>query len=116
MATIQDAVKAAVTGEEIDLSYLEASVPLEEMAGTYRELFQYFAAQGTPRVRRSGSASPCSVCGNNVIKLQAEVPGAIRYDGCCVNCGENEFHRIGWTDGKARDEYRAKTRSLEVSP
>ncbi len=118
MSAIQDAVKAAMTGDwdKVDLSFLDPDRPLEEMAGVYREIFQYFAAQGTPRVRRSGSPSPCSECGGLVVKLQSEVPGAIRYDGCCANCGENEFHRVGWTDGEARDAYRAKTRSLEVKP
>jgi hypothetical protein len=116
MATIQDAVKEALTGP-VDPAFLKTPpVPPEEMSGVYREIFLFFAASGTPMVRRSGTPSPCSQCGGQVIKIQSEVPGAIRYDGCCVNCGKDEFHRVGWTDGKIRDEYRAKSGSLEVSP
>jgi hypothetical protein len=81
----------------------------------YREIFLFFAASGVPMVRRSGTPSPCSVCGGPVIKIESRVPGAVRYDGCCANCGKNEFHRVGWTDGEARDAYRAKSGSLEVT-
>jgi hypothetical protein len=105
----QDAVRQAITGEPIDLIYL-AVEPVEAMSSRYAEVFDYFADNGPAFVRLSNYVGVCSVCGGRVGKLIAKVPGAVRFDGCCSVCGEDEFHTAGWTNDAAGNAARASVR------
>lgn len=111
--TIQDAAKQAVAGEQIDPAYLGDEPP--DMASRYAEVFRYFAEQETPFIRLSNYAGPCSVCGGRIAKLIAKVPGAVRFDGCCSVCGEDEFHTAGWTGDDAGTEARNSVRGAVVT-
>lgn len=109
MTTIQEAVKQAVAGEPIDVSYLDAE-PVDQMSSRYAEVFHYFATQPSPFVRLSNNTSLCSKCGGRLGKLIAKVPGAVRFDGCCSVCGEDEFHTAGWSNDEAGNAARAEVR------
>lgn len=111
MTTIQEAVKQAVAGEAIDLSYLKIE-PVEQMSARYAEVFGFFAIQPSPFVRLSNGVEICSKCGGRVGKLIAKVPGAVRFDGCCAVCGENEFHTAGWSNDEAGNAARAEVRGV----
>ena len=107
--TIQDAVAQAVAGELIDPTYL-LEVPVEQMSARYAEVFRYFNDQEAPFVRPSNGVILCSRCGGRVVKLIAKVPGAIRFDSLCSQCGENEFHTAGWSNDEAGNKARASVR------
>lgn len=109
MATIQEAVKQATAGEPIDTSYLEAE-PVDKMADSYALVFRYFAAAGSAYVRLSNFQGLCSKCAGRLGKLIAKVPGAVRFDGCCSVCGEDEFHTAGWSNDEAGDAARRESR------
>ena len=114
--TIQESVKQAVSGEGIDPSYLADDPYLGDTPNRrFEEILRYMASIDPASPRRSGTASPCEECHEGlVIKLEAKVPGAIRYDGCCTVCGKSEFHRAGWLSSEVRDSYRSAIGSLEV--
>lgn len=109
MSAIQDAVKQAVAGEEIDPSYLKAEP--KDMAGNYGQVFGYFAKQKNPSVRLSNYAGVHDADGGRIGKLIAKVPGAIRFDGCCAVCGELEFHTAGWSNDEAGNKARNSVRA-----
>lgn len=109
--SIQEAVKQAVAGEEIDNSYLDAE-PVDQMSSRYAEVFRYFATHISPFVRLSNGVIVCPKCGGRVGKLIAKVPGAIRFDGCCSVCGEYEFHTAGWSNDDAGNAARAEARGM----
>jgi hypothetical protein len=114
--SIQEAVRQAADGEGIDPSYLDDDPGMgEELNGRFAEIIGYMEKNGPASVRRTFAASPCEECGEGVVlKLEAKVPGAVRFDGCCTKCGKSEFHRAGWTSAEVRDSYRAATGSVEV--
>lgn len=114
--TIQESVKQAAAGEGIDPSYLEDDPYFGESPNRrFGEIMRYMASIDRASPRRAGSPEPCPECGEGVIiKLEAKVPGAVRYDGCCTACGKREFHRAGWLSSEVRDSYRAAIGSLEV--
>lgn len=107
---IQQAVRQAIAGEPIDLTYLEPA-PVPRMAASYAEVFGYFATQ-TPFVRLSNYVGVCSQCGGRVGKLIAKVPGAVRFDTCCADCGADEFHTGGWSNDEAGNAARASVRKV----
>ena len=112
MSKLQEAVAQGRAGEPIDPAYLEDE-PVDKMASRYAEVFRYFAAQPSPYVRLSNhSGDPCPNCGGLVLKLVAKVPGVVRFDGCCVNCGQSEFHTAGWTGDDAGDAARLEARGV----
>jgi hypothetical protein len=106
-----------MNGDEFEPFWLsEEATPEDEMNSRYREVLAFFAAGGSPVVRRRLGVELCSVpkCGGVVIAFEARVPGAFRVDACCEKCGGSEVHRAGWLDRDARDTYRKNTRSKEV--
>ena len=115
MSTLQEAVQQAVAGEAIDPAYLDEEP--ENAAASYARVFHYFVDHGPAFVRLTNyPGGPCSECGTGLIrKLVAKVPGVVRFDGCCANCGENEFHTAGWTNDEAGDEASASARAKAVS-
>jgi hypothetical protein len=108
MSALNEAVAQAAAGDAIDPAYLKDE-PVDQMASRYAEIFHYFAEQ-TPFIRPSNGVILCTKCGGRVIKLIAKVPGAVRFDGCCSNCGEDEFHTAGWSNDEAGNEARASVR------
>lgn len=109
MSAIQEAAQQAIAGEPIDLAYLDEE-PVDSMSSRYAEVFHYFADHGPPFVRASNYVGVCTVCGGRVVKLVAKVPGAIRFDTVCSNCGEDEFHTAGWTSDEEGEAARASVR------
>jgi hypothetical protein len=115
--SIQEAVGQAAAWEGIDPSYLDDDpAPGEELNERFLEIVRYMEKNGPASVRRTFGVSPCEDedCGGVILKLEAKVPGAVRFDGCCATCGKYEFHRAGWTSAEVRDSYRAATGSVEV--
>jgi len=110
MSKLKDAVVQGVAGDAIDPAYLEDEP--KDMAGSYAQVFYAFASGRSPYVRLTNwPGEPCSECGQGLVrKLVAKVPGVVRFDGCCANCGKNEFHTAGWTNDDAGNKARNAAR------